>query len=170
MPVAPGESVVYGKYDGTEIEYDGEKHALIRDDDILVKWKGEQLTQESAEVVRDNVLVRVTDSKEEETTSGLVIASSSKKGSKPSTGEVVKVGPGRMASNGEIIKVDIQEGDMVKFRDFAGNEVMIRDDEFAVVRMGGVLAKFGSRFVFLIVTDEMQLLLNGLVGILDISQ
>jgi len=142
MPVAPGESVVYGKYDGTEIDYDGEKHALIRDDDILVKWKGEQLTQESAEVVRDNVLVRVTDSKEEETTSGLVIASSSKKGSKPSTGEVVKVGPGRMASNGEIIKVDIQEGDMVKFRDFAGNEVMIGDDEFAVVRMGDVLAKF----------------------------
>ncbi|KAL3805344.1 hypothetical protein HJC23_009051 [Cyclotella cryptica] len=142
MPVAPGESVVYGKYDGTEIEYDGEKHALIRDDDILVKWKGEQLTQESAEVVRDNVLVKVTDSKEEETSSGLVIASSAKKGSKPSTGEVIKVGPGRMASNGEIIKVDIQEGDMVKFRDFAGNEVMIGDEEFAVVRMGDVLAKF----------------------------
>jgi len=142
MPVTPGESVVYGKYDGTEIDYDGEKHALIRDDDILVKWKGEQLTQESAEVVRDNVLVKVTDNKEEETTSGLVIASSSKKGSKPSTGEVIKVGPGRMANNGEIIKADIQEGDMVKFRDFAGNEVMIGDNEFAVVRMGDVLAKF----------------------------
>ncbi|KAL7480357.1 hypothetical protein ACHAW6_006053, partial [Cyclotella cf. meneghiniana] len=142
MPVTPGESVVYGKYDGTEIDYDGEKHALIRDEDILVKWKGEQLTQESAEVVRDNVLVRVTDNKEEETTSGLVIASTAKKGSKPSTGEVIKVGPGRMASNGEIIKVDIQEGDMVKFRDFAGNEVMIGDEEFAVVRMGDVLAKF----------------------------
>lgn len=142
MPVSPGESVVYGKYDGTEIDYNGEKHALIRDEDILVKWSGDKLTHENAEVVSDNVLVRVTDNKEDETSSGLVIAATAKKGSKPSTGEVIKVGPGRMASNGEIMTVDINVGDMVKFRDFAGNEVMIEGEEYSVVRMPDILAKF----------------------------
>jgi chaperonin GroES len=143
MPVVPGECVVYGKYDGTEIDYDGKKCALIRDEDILVKWSNaEALSRENAEVVGDTVLVRVTDSKEEETSSGLVIAASAKKGSKPSTGEVVKVGPGRMAGNGEIMRIDIEEGDMVKFRDFAGNEVTIGGEEYSVVRMGDILAKF----------------------------
>lgn len=141
MPVAAGEGVVYGKYDGTEIDYEGAKHTLIRDDDILVKFSGEKLTMESADVVSDNVLVKVEDN-EEETVSGLVIAATAKKGGKPSTGEVVKVGPGRMASNGEIMTVDISVGDMVKFRDFAGNEVSIEGGEYAVVKMTDILAKF----------------------------
>mmetsp|Transcript_25105 Transcript_25105/g.45239 ORF Transcript_25105/g.45239 Transcript_25105/m.45239 type:complete len:246 (-) Transcript_25105:199-936(-) len=141
MPVVEGEGVVYGKYDGTELDYDGSKHTLIRDDDVLVKYSGDKLTLESADVVSDNVLVKV-DASEEETSSGLVIAATAKKGSKPSTGEVVKVGPGRMASNGEIMTVDIDVGDMVKFRDFAGNEVSIEGGEYAVVRMTDILAKF----------------------------
>lgn len=143
MPVSPGERVIYGKYDGTEIDYEGEKHALIRDEDILVKWSdGDTVTPENAEVVGDNVLVKVTDSKEESTESGLVIAATAQKGSKPSTGKVVKVGPGRMASNGEIMKVDVELDDMVKFRDFAGNEVMIDGEEYSVVRMPDILVKF----------------------------
>mmetsp|Transcript_15464 Transcript_15464/g.32701 ORF Transcript_15464/g.32701 Transcript_15464/m.32701 type:complete len:242 (+) Transcript_15464:133-858(+) len=141
MPVETGEGVVYGKYDGTELDYEGEKHTLIRDDDVLVKFSGDKLTLESADVVSDNVLVKVEDN-EEETASGLVIAATAKKGSKPSTGEVAKVGPGKMASNGEIMTVDIGVGDMVKFRDFAGNEVSIEGGEFAVVKMTDILAKF----------------------------
>lgn len=141
MPVVPGEGVVYGKYDGTEIDYEGDRHTLIRDDDILVKFTGDKLTLETADVVSDNVLVKVEDN-EEETASGLVIAATAKKGGKPSTGTVVKVGPGRMASNGEIMTVDISVGDMVKFRDFAGNEVDIEGGEYSVVKMTDILAKF----------------------------
>ena len=141
MPVVPGDGVVYGKYDGPEVEYDGEKHTLIRDDDILVKFSGEHLTLDTADVVSDNVLVKVEDN-EDETASGLVIAATVRKGGKPSTGEVVKVGPGKMASNGEIMTVDIHVGDLVKFRDFAGNEVDIEGGEYAVVRMTDILAKF----------------------------
>ncbi|KAL9189771.1 hypothetical protein ACHAXT_009446 [Thalassiosira profunda] len=141
MPVVAGEGVVYGKYDGTEVDYEGDRHTLIRDDDILVKFSGDKLTLDSADVVSDNVLVKVEEN-EEETASGLVIAATAKKGGKPSTGEVVKVGPGRMASNGEIMTVDIGVGDMIKFRDFAGNEVSIEGGEFAVVKMTDILAKF----------------------------
>jgi len=141
MPVVPGEGVVYGKYDGTEVEYEGSKHTLIRDDDILVKYTGDKLTLDTAEVVSDNVLVKVEENKDE-MASGLLIAATTKKGGKPSTGEVVKVGPGRMASNGAIMTVDINVGDMVKFRDFGGNEVDIEGGEYAVVKMTDILAKF----------------------------
>jgi chaperonin GroES len=141
MPVVPGEGVVYGKYDGTVVDYDGERHTLIRDDDILVKFTGGELTLDSVDVVRDAVLVSVN-TKEEETSGGILIAKSSSKDSKPSTGEVVKVGPGRMASNGTLMTMDVAVGDMVKFRDFAGNEVTIEGQDYSVVRMADILAKF----------------------------
>jgi chaperonin GroES len=141
MPVVAGESVVYGKYDGTEIDYDGKPHTLIRDDDILVKFSGDELTLDSVDVIADNVLVKVN-RKDEETTGGILIAKSSSSESKPSTGEVVKVGPGKMASDGTLMAMDVEVGDMVKFRDFAGNEVEIGDDDFTVVAMADILAKF----------------------------
>jgi chaperonin GroES len=141
MPVLPGDGVVYGKYDGTEVDYDGERHTLIRDDDILVKFTGGELTLDSVDVVRDAVLVSVN-TKEEETSGGILIAKSSSKDSKPSTGEVVKVGPGRMASNGTLMPMDVAVGDMVKFRDFAGNEVTVEGQDYSVVRMADILAKF----------------------------
>lgn len=141
IPVASGEGVVYGKFDGTELDVDGVKHTLIRDDDILVKFTGDELTLDACDVVRDNVLVYV-EKKETATEGGILIAQSSKRDSKPSTGEVVKVGPGRIASNGEVMAMEVAPGDMVKFRDFAGNEVTIDDKEYSVVKMADILAKF----------------------------
>jgi chaperonin GroES len=141
MPVSPGEGVVYGKYDGTEIELNGQKHMLIRDDDILVKFQGDELTLEAADVTRDNVLVYV-ERKEMATEGGILIAKSSKSENRPSTGEVVKVGPGRIAADGTLMVMEVEVGDMVKFRDFAGNEVNIGEKEYSVVRMQDILAKF----------------------------
>jgi len=141
MPVAVGDGVVYGKYDGTEIDLGGAKHTLIRDDDILVKFTGDKLTVDSVDVVRDNVLV-YAEKKEVETEGGILLASSTKKAQKPSTGQVVKVGPGKMAANGELMAMEVEVGDMVKFRDFAGNEVEIEGKEYSVVKMSDILAKF----------------------------
>ena len=141
MPVQAGEAVVYGRYDGVEMDISGQKHILIRDDDILVKYKGDKLTLDAVDVTEDNILVFV-DKSEQETEGGILIAKSSKSENRPSTGEVIKVGPGRMASNGELMKMDVQPGDMVKFRDFAGNEVEIEGKDYSVVRMADVVAKF----------------------------
>ncbi|KAL3904260.1 MAG: hypothetical protein SGILL_010138 [Bacillariaceae sp.] len=141
MPVASGENVVYGKYDGTEMEIDGAKHTLIRDDDVLVKFSGDDLTLDSAEVVRDAVLVYV-ETKERETEGGILIAKSSSSETKPSTGKVVKVGPGRFATNGERVEMEVSPEEFIKFRDYAGNEVEIDGEEYTVVRMMDILAKF----------------------------
>jgi chaperonin GroES len=141
MPVTVGESVVYGKYDGVELDLSGDKHVLIRDDDILVKYQGNTLTLDTVDVCYDNVLVYV-DKTEQQTEGGILIAKSSKSENRPSTGKVIKVGPGKMASNGELMPMDLQPGDMVKFRDFAGNEVEIKGEDYSVVKMADVLAKY----------------------------
>ena len=93
------------------------------------------------DVVRDNVLV-YSETKEVATEGGILLAASSKKTQKPSTGEVLKVGPGKMAANGELMAMEVKVGDMVKFRDFAGNEVDIDGTEYHVVKMSDILAKF----------------------------
>lgn len=139
--VLPGEKVIYGEFDGTEVDYQGSKHTLIRDDDVLVKFNGEKITKENVGMTADKMLVRV-ETKEQETTGGLLIAPTSQKGSRPSVGEVVAVGPGRPAMNGEPIEMDVVKGDMVKFRDFAGNEVQIGEEDFSVIRMQECLAKY----------------------------
>ena len=38
--VAVGDKVLYGKYSGTEIKYDGEDVLIVREDDILAKLEG----------------------------------------------------------------------------------------------------------------------------------
>jgi len=141
MPVSEGDNVVYGAFDGTEIVIDGEKHTLIRDDDVLVKFSGDALTLESCDVLRDAVLVYV-ETKETETEGGILLAQSSKTDSRPSTGKVVKVGPGRFATNGERMEMEIDEGDFIKFRDYAGNEIEIEGEEYTVVHALDILAKF----------------------------
>jgi len=35
MAVKKGDTVVYGKYSGTEIELDGEKHIIVRESELL---------------------------------------------------------------------------------------------------------------------------------------
>jgi chaperonin GroES len=140
MPVEEGDSVIYGKYDGTELVIDGDTHSLIRDDDILVKFKGSPLSEANAEVVNENVLVLV-ETKEVESSGGLILGSGSDQ-KRPSTGVVVKLGPGRMVESGEFIPMNVKVGDQIKFMDFAGNEIKIGEKEYSVVKMPEILAKF----------------------------
>jgi len=141
MPVSAGDGVVYGKFDGTEIDVDGEKHTLIRDDDILVKYTGDALTLDSVDVTNDYVLVEV-DLSDQTTDGGILIARSSEEEKRPSQGTVVKVGPGRMAADGSLMAMQVEAGDVIKFRDYAGNEVKVGEGDYTVVKMEDILVKF----------------------------
>lgn len=142
MPVSVGDIVSYGKFTGEVITYNDSKHTLIRDDDILVSFPaGSEKTVENAQVVWDNVLVKI-EKKEIESSGSILIAATTKKATISSIGEVIKVGPGRYAMNGELMENDVVAGDWVKFRDFAAQDVEINDEEYAVVSMTDLLAKF----------------------------
>ncbi len=142
MPVSVGDLVSFGKFGGEEVTYNGEKHTLIRDDDILVSFKaGTERTLENAEVIWDSVLVKV-EKKEIESSGSILIAATTRKATVSSIGEVLKVGPGRYAFNGELMQHDVDVGDYVKFRDFAAQEVEIAGENYAVISMTDLLAKF----------------------------
>mmetsp|Transcript_22994 Transcript_22994/g.28657 ORF Transcript_22994/g.28657 Transcript_22994/m.28657 type:complete len:210 (-) Transcript_22994:408-1037(-) len=69
-----GSRVLYGKFDGTPLKYCGEDHQLIRDDDVLLAWQGEEtLTIDNATPIRDRVLLKVTKA-EDVTTTGIALA------------------------------------------------------------------------------------------------
>ena len=53
--VSIGDKVLYGKYDGTELKYDNEAHQLIKDDDVLLTYHGEEATIDNVECVKDQV-------------------------------------------------------------------------------------------------------------------
>jgi len=144
IPVTPGDGVIYGQYDGIEIDLDGKKHALIRDTDILIRYAGADVPDSIDDVdpVNNGVLVYVDTAESEITSGGLLLGTGGGDSRRPSTGEVVKVGPGRMAADGGLMPMTVEVGDMVKFRDFAGNDVKIGNKEYSVVAMPDILAKF----------------------------
>eukprot|EP00934_Nitzschia_sp_Nitz4_P005231 Nitzschia sp. Nitz4//scaffold43_size134323//36566//37285//NITZ4_003288-RA/size134323-processed-gene-0.7-mRNA-1//1//CDS//3329551915//5221//frame0 len=140
IPVTPGENVMFGEHDGVEVNIDGVKHTLIRDDDIMVKFSGDTVSLDTVEVIRDRVLVKLD--KKDKTTEGGLYISDSKQDARPSTGKVVKAGPGGTAANGEPIAMQVAVDNLVKFRGYAGNHLKIQGEDYVVVSMGDILAKY----------------------------
>jgi chaperonin GroES len=82
--------------------------------------------------LQDRVVVRRS---EEEATSagGIVLPGSAAE--KPNRGEVVAVGPGRVANNGELIAPSVQAGDQVLFGQYAGsNTIKIDGEELLIMQ------------------------------------
>ena len=111
-PIEAGDSVLFGEYDGVPCEYCGEDHTLVRDDDVLLRWRGDK-TLENVEPVGDRILVRVT-KKADETVSGLALSASAAEQQKVSEGVVLKAGEGRKSSNAVIAPMPVKVGQYVK--------------------------------------------------------
>jgi len=80
--------------------------------------------------LQDRVVVRRKE--EEETTAGGILLPGSAK-EKPSQGEVVAVGNGRILDNGEVRAVDLKVGDTVVFGQYAGNTVKVDGEELLIM-------------------------------------
>jgi len=141
IAVNAGESVLYGKYDGTELRYNDVDHQLIRDDDVLLKYSGDKATIENVTPVKDQVLIKLPP-KEEKNAAGIIISTPGSKEKRRDYGEVTKVGPGRQAGNGVYQKIQVKPGDYARFREFAGTNVKLDGVEFIVVRAYDILAKW----------------------------
>lgn len=61
---------------------------------------------------------------------------------RPTEGQVIKVGPGRIASTGAVADIKIKPGDNVKFKDFAGTEVKLQDEPYLVMYATDILARW----------------------------
>ena len=80
--------------------------------------------------LHDNVLVKRTE--EEETSSGGIILSGSAK-EKPSQGEVVAVGPGRVSESGNTAAMNVSVGDTVIFGQYGGNEIKVNGEDYLIL-------------------------------------
>lgn len=94
----------------------------------------------SLKPLNDRVLVKRLDS-EEKTAGGLYIPDTAKE--KPSKGEVVAVGPGKVAENGNKIAMTVKKGDMVLFSKYAGTEIKIDGVDHLVMREDDILGILG---------------------------
>ncbi|MDP9023277.1 MAG: co-chaperone GroES [Actinomycetota bacterium] len=88
--------------------------------------------------LEDRVVVTLSEA-EETTASGLVIPDTAKE--KPQQGTVVAVGPGkRSEQTGEIVQLDVREGDTVLFSKYGGTEVKIDGEDYLILSARDLLA------------------------------
>ncbi len=87
--------------------------------------------------LNDRVLVKRLES-EEKTAGGLYIPDTAKE--KPSRGEVVAVGPGKVADDGKAVAMTVKAGDVVLFNKYAGTEVKLDGTDHLVMREDDILA------------------------------
>ena len=76
---------------------------------------------------------------EDTTSSGIVLPDTAKE--KPQRGRVLAVGPGGRNDRGELIPLEVAEGDEVVYSKYGGTEIKLGVDEYLILRESDVLAK-----------------------------
>jgi chaperonin GroES len=98
-------------------------------------------TEVKIKPLEDRVLVTI-DENEQTTASGLVIPDTAKE--KPQQGTVVAVGPGKRSDQtGDVIPLDVNEGDTVLFSKYGGTEVKVGGQEYLILSARDILAVLG---------------------------
>ena len=87
--------------------------------------------------LHDRVVIKRT---EEDSTSagGIVIPDSAAE--KPSKGEVIAVGNGKILDNGDVRMLDLKVGDKVLFGKYTGTEVKVDEEDLLVMREDDIMA------------------------------
>jgi chaperonin GroES len=85
----------------------------------------------------DRVIVKPLEA-EEKTAGGIIIPDNAKE--KPQKGEVVAVGVGKVADNGEKVGMELKKGDKVLYGKYSGTEVNIEGQDYLIMRESDVLA------------------------------
>ncbi|CAE8627409.1 unnamed protein product, partial [Polarella glacialis] len=116
-----GMTVLHTKYGAEEVEHNGEDYVLVRDEDVLLSYAGEEPTLENIRMPPGKVLLRLVEG-ESQSQGGILF---SKGATKPDTtlGEVVAVSEGVYDRDGKLVPLELQAGDMVRFR--YGSEVKL---------------------------------------------
>jgi len=75
---------------------------------------------------------------EEKTKGGIILPDTAKE--KPVIGEIVAVGPGKIADDGKKIQMEVKVGDKVLYGKYSGTEVTIDDEELLIMREADIFA------------------------------
>ena len=86
--------------------------------------------------LHDRVVVRRLTA-EEKTAGGIIIPDTAKE--KPMEGEVVAVGPGGRNEQGQIVVLDVKQGDRILFGKWSGTEVKIDGEELLIMKESDIM-------------------------------
>ena len=87
--------------------------------------------------LHDRVVVRRME-EERTTAGGIVIPDSATE--KPSTGEILAVGNGKVTDSGEIRALDVKAGDKILFGKYSGTEVKVEGEDLLIMREDDIMA------------------------------
>jgi chaperonin GroES len=85
----------------------------------------------------DNVLIKPLEA-EVKTASGIILPETAQE--KPTMGEVVAVGPGKVTPKGEKEPMVVKVGQRVMYKKWGGNEVKLNGEELTLVEQKDILA------------------------------
>ncbi|HEY3227356.1 MAG TPA: co-chaperone GroES [Planctomycetota bacterium] len=74
----------------------------------------------------------------DKTSGGIILPDTAKE--KPTKGEVVAVGSGRVLGNGRVIPLAVKVGDRVLYGKYGGNEIKLGGKEYRIVQESEILA------------------------------
>ncbi|CAL9781473.1 unnamed protein product [Musa acuminata subsp. burmannicoides] len=136
ISVEVGKQVIYSKYAGTELEFNGSKHLLLKEDDIMGILDTDDI--KDLKPLNDRVLIKVAEA-EEKTAGGLLLTEATK--DKPSIGTVIAVGPGPLDQEGNRRALKIIPGSTVMYSKYAGSEFKGADGaDYIVLKASDVMA------------------------------
>ncbi|KAL2338808.1 hypothetical protein Fmac_013254 [Flemingia macrophylla] len=136
IAVKTGAQIVYSKYAGTEVEFNGSKHLILKDDDIIGILETDEV--KDLKPLNDRVLIKVAEA-DEKTSGGLLLTEATKE--KPSIGTVIAVGPGPLDEEGYRKSLSITPGNTVLYSKYAGNDFKGKDGfNYIALRASDVMA------------------------------
>ncbi|KAK9102192.1 hypothetical protein Sjap_019446 [Stephania japonica] len=136
ISIQTGAQVVYSKYAGTEVEFSGSNHLILKEDDIVGLLDTDDI--KDLKPLNDRVLIKVAEA-ETKTAGGLLLTEATKE--KPSIGTVVAVGPGPLDEEGKRKPLSVATGNTVLYSKYAGNEFKGADGaEYITLRASDVMA------------------------------
>lgn len=140
ISVKPGTQVVYSKYAGTELDFNGSNHLLLKEDDIVGILETDDI--KDLKPMNDKVLIKVAEA-EDKTAGGLLLTDAAKE--KPSIGTVIAVGPGPLDEEGKRKPLSVSPGNTVLYSKYAGNEFKGKDGtNYITLRASDVMAVLSS--------------------------
>ncbi|MFV1956722.1 MAG: co-chaperone GroES [bacterium] len=86
--------------------------------------------------LQDRILVKRLE-ESTKTKGGIIIPDTATE--KPQEGKIVAVGKGRVLEDGSQRALDVKKGDKILFGKYAGTEVMIKEEEYLIMREDDIL-------------------------------
>jgi chaperonin GroES len=86
--------------------------------------------------LHDRVLVRRLEA-EEKSAGGIIIPDTAQE--KPMQGQVIAVGPGARNEKGEIVALDVKEGDRILFGKWSGTEVKMDGEDMLIMKESDIM-------------------------------